>query len=415
MSGRFCRQSCWLALFLVMLLPLAGAADNWPGWRGPTGDGVSAEKGLPVHWSATENVRWKVPLTGAGVSAPVLWGECVFLTSSDGRLSDRLHLSCYHRDTGKLLWQIHFFGSAVPEGQFAPGGMAVPTPATDGKRVWALFGTGDLVCVDFDGKPVWVRSLAQEYGPFRNRWGMAASPVLVGGLLVVQVDQWGDSYLLGIDAATGANRWKTKRETGVGWSSPLAVTVGGKTQLVATGNYTVKGYDARTGSELWTVRGLQMQCIPSPVARGGVLFALSGRENYTFAIRLDGKTGDLTKGNVLWRARARSTFVPSPVCWGDFYYFVEDNGWGHCLDIKTGKTLWRERMGDRHQASLVAGDGKVYFTGEGGVITVVKAGREFDVLAKNDLGEPVVASPAVSGGRLFVRGAKHLFCIAGKQ
>src|SRR5205814_9913820 len=188
--------------------------------------------------------RWKVPLRGAGVSAPVVWGDRVFLTSSDGRLNDRLHLLCYHRADGRLLWEARFFGSSAPEGQFPPGGMAVPTPATDGRRVFALFGTGDLVCVDVEGRPLWLRSLAQEYGPFRNRWGMASSPLLADGLLVVQVDHWGASYLLGVDAATGANRWKTRRDTGVGWSSPLAVRVGGKTQVVAVGNYTVKGYDA---------------------------------------------------------------------------------------------------------------------------------------------------------------------------
>src|SRR5947208_1809237 len=195
-----------LALLTVLLLPAVVPAENWPGWRGPDHNGISTEKGLPEKWSATENVRWKAPLPGAGVSAPIVWGNHVFVTASDGRQNDRLHLLCFDRDTGKQLWHARFFGSAVSEGQFAPGGMAVPTPATDGKHVFALFGTGDLVCVDFDGRPVWVRSLAQEYGPFRNRWGMAGSPVLVGDLLVVQVDHSGPCYLLGVDAATGANR-----------------------------------------------------------------------------------------------------------------------------------------------------------------------------------------------------------------
>jgi outer membrane protein assembly factor BamB len=400
-----------LSVLGCLCLAMAARADHWPAWRGPAGDGTSAEKGLPVRWSATENVRWKVELHGAGVSAPIVWGDHLFLTSSEGRRSDRLSLACYHCNDGRLLWRASFFGSTVPEGQFPPGGMAVPTPATYGRRVYALFGTGDLVCVDFDGKPVWLRSLAQEYGPFRNRWGMAASPVLVGDLLVVQVDHWGKSYLLGIEAATGRNRWKTGRDVSVNWTSPLAVQVAGKTQIVAVGTETVKGYDAATGAELWTVRGVQTQCIPSPVARDGLLYAISGRNHYTLAIRLDGRTGDLTKTHVQWKARGGAAYVPSPVCLGRHYYYVEDNGWGNCLDAVTGKRVWRERMGSKHQASLVAGDGKVYFTGETGVITVVKAGEKFEVLAKNDLEEDIVASPAVSGGRLFIRGSKHLFCI----
>lgn len=398
-------------LLLVLAVVTPARAAQWPMWRGPTGDGVSPEKDLPARWGEKENVRWKVPLEGAGVSAPVVWGDRVFLTSSAGRLNDRLHLECYHRADGRLLWRARFFGSSPPEGYFPPGGMAVPTPATDGRRVFALFGTGDLVCVDLEGRPVWVRSLAQEYGPFRNRWGMAASPILAGGLLLVQVDHWGGSYLLGVDAATGANRWKTARDASVNWTSPLVVTVKGRPQVVAVGTHTVKGYDAETGPELWTVRGMQTQCIPSPVASGGRLFAVSGRDHFTVAVRLDGATGDLTRSNVLWRVRSGAAYVPSPVCVGDLYFYVEDNGWGNCLDAQTGRRAWRERMGGKHQASLVAGDGKIYFTGEGGEITVVRAGTAFEVLAKNDLGEPVVASPAIAGGRLFVRGAKHLFCI----
>src|SRR5262245_21941580 len=209
-----------MVFILLLACAPAAPAGNWPGFRGPEGNGLSREKGLPVRWSKTDNVRWKVALQGAGVSTPVVWGDRVFLTASDGRLNDRLHVVCYRRGDGRELWHARFFGSALPEGQFPPGGMAVPTPATDGRRLYALFGTGDLVCLDLEGRPVWVRSLAAEYGPFRNRWGMAASPLLVNDLLVIQVDHWGRSYLLGVDAGTGANRWKTDRDASVNWTSP---------------------------------------------------------------------------------------------------------------------------------------------------------------------------------------------------
>jgi outer membrane protein assembly factor BamB len=402
-------------LFFVALVAAPAVADNWPGWRGPTNDGVSTEKNLPARWSATENIRWKAPLLGTGVSAPVVWGDRAFVTCSDGRSNDRLHLICLDRADGKQCWHARFFGTALSDGQFAPGGMAVPTPATDGKHVWALFGTGDLVCADFDGNPLWVRSLAQEYGAFRNRWGMAASPVLVGDLLVVQVDHWGQSYLLGVDAATGANRWKTNRDASVNWASPLAVKVDGKTQIVASGTYAVKGYSAQTGEELWTVQGMQMQCIPSPVASGDHVYAVSGRDHFTLAIRLDGARGDLTKTHITWKAKSGAAYVPSPVVHGGYYYFVEDNGWGHCLRTDTGERVWRERLGgNKYSASPLLADGKIYFASEDGTVTVIKAGPTFEVLARNDLGEPIVASPAVSGGRIFLRGDKHLYCIGEK-
>src|SRR5262245_58556004 len=209
--------------FLSSAFVATATAADWPGWRGPTGTGVSAEQNLPARWSPTQNVRWKVPINGAGVSQPIVSNGRVFLTASDGRLHDRLHLYCLDSRNGRELWHVRLTGSALPEGYYPEGGMAVPTPAADGQHVYALFGTGDLACFDFDGKPVWVRSLAQEYGPFRNRWGMGASPILVGDLLVVQVDHWAPSYLLGVDAKSGATRWKTNRDAPVNWSSPVAV------------------------------------------------------------------------------------------------------------------------------------------------------------------------------------------------
>lgn len=403
-----------LTAFCLLLTANCLQAADWPGWRGPLGTGVSTESNLPSKWSATQNVRWKAPLQGAGVSAPVVSGERIFLTTSDSRGSDRLHVHCYRRSDGKELWSTTLFGSAQPEGQFPAGGMAVPTPATDGKHVYALFGTGDLACLDMDGKPVWMRSLAQEYGPFRNRWGMGASPILVGDLLVVLVDHWGESYLLGVDARTGANRWKTRRDASVNWSSPVAAAGNGKTQLIVSGTYQVKGYDAADGAELWHVEGMMMQCIPSPVAEAGVVYAVSGRKGNTLAIRLDGARGDAAK-NILWKQNRGTPFVPSAVVYGGHYYLVDDEGFGTCLDLATGAELWRQRLGGRYQASPVAGAGKVYFTNLDGVVSVLKAGAGFELLARNALGETIVASPAVSNGQLFLRGEKHLYCIEEKK
>lgn len=402
----------FISLTILAALPWPARAENWPGWRGPTGMGISSEKNLPVRWSAKDNVRWKVPVPGAGVSAPVVWGEHVFLTASDGRLNDRLHVYAFNRSDGKQLWHTKLFGTA-PTDLFAPGGMAVPTPITDGKRLYVLFGTGDLFSLDFDGKPVWVRSLAQEYGPFRNRWGMGTSPILVDNLLVVQVDHWSQSYLLGVDPATGENRWKTDRNASVNWSSPAAVKVNGQTELIVQGTYRAMGYDASTGSELWTVRGMGMQCIPSPAVDNGMLFSSSGES--TMAIKLDGKTGDLTKTNVAWTNPKATAFIGSPLVYQGYVYIGGDRGIGQCLDARNGKVVWKKRLGDHFHASPIAGDGKVYFTASEGIVRVVRAGREGEILSENNIGEAIVASPAISNGRIFIRGDKHLFCIEQYQ
>jgi outer membrane protein assembly factor BamB len=400
------------ALLLLLLLPLTAAADNWPGWRGPTADGVSAEKNLPVTWSATENVRWKVPVPGAGVSSPVVWGERVFLTASTGRRNDELHVLCYHRKDGKLLWHSKLFGSA-PTDLYPPGGMAVPTPVADGKHLYCLFGTGDLFCLDFDGRPVWVRSLAEEYGPFRNRWGMGTSPILVDGLLVVQVDHTSRSYLLGVDAATGANRWKVDREAGVNWTSPLAVRLKDHVEIVAIGTYRAHGYDAKNGGELWSVTGMHEQCIPSPVALGDRVFLSSGVG--TLAVKLDGTTGEVDKSNVVWRNKKIISYIASPVAYEGRLYIVDGKGFCTCLDGATGKQVWRDRMGDQNHSSPVIGDGKIYVPSKDGVVRVARAGPVFELLAVNDIGEQIVASLAVSDGDLFIRGEKHLFCIRGNN
>ena len=398
----------FLATTLVLLTAQSAHAENWPGWRGPGNRGVSSETDVPLTWSKDQNVRWKVAVPGAGVSQPVVWDDRIFLTASDGRLNDRLHVLCYHRKDGKLLWHTRLFGSA-PTDLFAPGGMAVPTPATDGKAVCVLFGTGELAALDFAGKPIWIRSLAEEYGPFRNRWGMGSSPILAKGTLYVQVDHWSQSYLLAVDPKTGANKWKADRPGAVNWSSPLVVDVKGRTEVITFGTFHVRSYDADTGSELWRVDGMHQQCIPSPVVMGDLLIACSG-EN-TMAIRLTGDTGDLSKSHVSWKSKKVSAFLPSPLLYEGLIYVPADREFVTCVDAKTGKQVWKERVGRDFYACPVAAAGRVYFTAREGVVKVVRTGREFEVLAENDMGEPIVASPAISSGQIFLRGEKNLFCI----
>ena len=397
-----------LAIIVAILVPATALAENWPGWRGPGNRGISAETDVPLTWSKTENVHWKVAVPGAGVSAPVVWDERIFLTASDGRLNDRLHVFCYERKDGKLLWHTRLFGAA-PTDLFPPGGMAVPTPATDGKAVYVLFGTGELAALDFAGKPLWIRALAEEYGPFRNRWGMGSSPIFAGGTLYVQVDHWSQSYLLAVDPKTGKNLWKADRPGAVNWSSPLIVDVKGRTEVITFGTFHVRSYDAETGSELWRVEGMHQQCIPSPVVTGDLLIACSG--DNTMAIRLDGQTGDLTKSNVVWKNKKVAAFMPSPLLYEGLIYVPADREFVTCVDAKAGMQVWKERVGQNFYASPVAAAGRIYFATKEGSVKVLRSGREFEMLAENEMGEPIVASPAISGGQIFLRGEKHLFCI----
>lgn len=396
-------------LVLILVLVPTVRADNWPGWRGPTGQGLSIEKNLPVKWSATENLRWKVPLPGAGASSPVVWEDRIFVTASDGRLNDRLHVLCFARADGKLLWHIKLFGTA-PTDLYPPGGMAVPTPATDGKCLFVLFGTGDLAALDLEGQPVWIRSLAQDYGPFRNRWGMASSPVLANDVLLVQVDHWSQSYLLAVETGSGKTRWKADRAAHVNWASPLVVRVKERTEVICLGTEKVTAHDLRNGDLLWWVEGLHYQCIPCPVVDGSTLVATSGVSS--LGIRLDGTaTGDLTRSHVLWTNKKGNAFVPSPLLYEGRLYVPGDKGVVTCLDVKTGEQVWRERLGSQYHASPVAGDGKVYLTSVEGVVHVLASGPEFRLLAANDLGETIVASPAISRRQIFLRGQKHLYCV----
>jgi outer membrane protein assembly factor BamB len=254
-----------------------------------------------------------------------------------------------------------------------------------------------------------VRSLAQEYGPFRNRWGMGSSPILVGGLLVVQVDHWSQSYLLAVDPKTGANRWKADRPSAVNWTSPLVVQIKGRTEIVTIGTFHVRSYDPADGKELWRVEGTHQQCIPSPVVLDDLVIACSG-EN-TMAIRLDGARGDLSSSNVVWKNKKANAFLPSPLLYGNRLFVPADRGFVTCLDARTGKQVWKERVGEHFYASPVGGAGHVYFAMKEGAVKVVRADSEFEIVADNDMGESLVASPAISNGQIFLRGEKHLFCI----
>jgi outer membrane protein assembly factor BamB len=429
----FIPSSTWrdgLACCLLFAAATAAHAENWPGWRGPARSGLTTETGVPTTWSPTEAVLWKTPLPGTGLSNPIVWGDRVFVTAAEGREQGELHVFCFDRDTGKARWHKRLWGTAPTVFYYPKSGLAGPTPITDGKRLWAFFGTGDLFCFDLDGGLVWQRSLADEYGPFENRFAATSSPLLFrapearrtesrdtgfSNTVILQCDHYGASYVLAVDADTGANRWKSDRpEAWLSWSSPQLVAVGDRSELLISGSEKLDGYDPIDGRRLWTVRGLQRECVPTPIAGAGIVFVESGPNGDHFAVK-PGGSGDVTDTHVVWRNNRGTSFVPSPIVYGPRYYLADDRGILSCLSTTDGELLWRKRLSGKFTASPVATDGKLFFTNEEGTTFVLNAeSTEYEELSQNELGEDVYASPAVSQGRLFFRTTKHLICLGTK-
>jgi outer membrane protein assembly factor BamB len=402
-------------LFLAACVFTSSArAENWPGWRGPARTGVTGDSGVPTTWSATENVLWKVPVPGIGTANPVVWDDRVFLTASDGRDQGELHVICLDRDTGRERWHRRLWGTA-PTLFYGKSGMASPSPVTDGEHLWAAFGSGDLFCFDLDGGLVWQRALSDEYGVFENRFGASSSPLLFEDTLIHQCDHYGASYVIALDKRTGANRWKSDRpEAWHSWSSPQLVPIGDRFELVLCGSEKLDGYDPRTGKRLWTVHGLARECVPTPVVSNGFLISVSGPNGAHFAVK-PGGAGDVTDSHVAWRSDRGTSFVPSGIATGGRYYVADDKGIATCFDAATGTLLWRKRLGGRFTASPVAAVGRLFFTDESGSTLVLDATQpDYQELARNECGEDVYASPAISQGRFFVRSAKSLICIGTK-
>jgi outer membrane protein assembly factor BamB len=411
----------------VSLLAVAGAslsaAADWPQWRGPELRGTSPEKNLPLKWSVTENVAWKVALPAGGGATPIVSGDRVFLNVAEG---DTVSLWCLDRKTGAVAWKKPLGGASGHAHK--KHNMATPSPVTDGKRVFAMSGQGALKGFDVEGKELWARDLQKEYGPFGTNWGYGSSPLLHEGVLYVPVLHGmktdDPSYLLGVDAATGQNRFRVERPTKAHSESPDAYTTptvarsGQKVEIVVSGADVVTGHDPATGKELWRVDGLNPESNPyyrivaSPVAAGDVVVAPT-RVKPMLALKAFG-SGDVTKSAVLWSFDTGPD-VPTPATDGTLLYVVRDNGVLFCLDLKTGKPVYgpeRLRSGTYSSSPLLA-DGKLYLTNEDAVTSVVKAGPAFEVLGENVLEGFTVSSPAAASGQIFIRTGSHLYAIGG--
>lgn len=385
------------------------AATEWPMWRGPHGDGQSTETNVPTKWGATENVAWKVPIPGWGHSSPVVWGDRVFVTSYIEEGTRRV-LLCLDRADGKVLWERTVL-AAPPEGKHKLNSFASATPATDGTRVWVSFFERpriQLVCFDFDGKELW----RQSPGTFTSVHGFCSSPTLHKDLLILNCDQDAPAYIVAYEKQTGKERWRIDRPNNTrSYCTPLFAELAGKTQMVLSGSKCVASYDPDTGQQNWIVDGPTDQMVASLVQAQGVLFVTGGFPQHHMLGIDPGGTGNVTRTNIRWRDTKGVSYVPSPIAHEQWFYVVSDGGVLTCLEAKTGKRLYSQRLGSHHSASAVSAGGKLYFTSDAGETFVVKAGPTYDLVSKNELDEECYASPAISRGEIFVRTLKHLYCI----
>jgi outer membrane protein assembly factor BamB len=410
-----------LIVLLLVAAPAASPADNWPSWRGPTATGSSGERGLPVRWSETENVAWKLAMPARSGSTPIVWDRHVFLSVGDG---DDLWLWAVDRDQGAVLWKKPVGGENV---MTRKQNMSSPSPVTDGERVWVLTGTGVVKAFDFAGAELWTRDLQADHGKFGLNWGYASSPLLLDDLLVVQVlhgmktDE--PSYVVGLDAKTGATRWRVERPTDAKAESPDAYTTPARldtpsgVQIVVSGGNYVTGHDPATGKELWRGGGLNPSDAPmyrvvaSPVVSGDLIYVAS--RVTPFLVYRAGGSGDVTGSHVAWSIE-RGPDVPTPATDGEYLYVLRDQGTMSCYRAQTGEPVWVDQRvaAGTYSASPVIADGKVYVTNEEGVTTVVRGGPKFEVLAENKLDGYTLSSIAVSAGRLFLRTETFLYSLA---
>lgn len=417
-------------------------ASNWPQWRGPAGQGISNEKNLPETWAPDKNIKWKTPIAGKGHSSPIVWGKRIFLTTAldgekipgrkpgvthklpDGNefvhpdaigadLKHTFKVISLDRTTGKILWERVAYEGPVHDSAHKKASFASSTPATDGKYVFAFFGSEGLYAYDFEGKLIWKQDLGK-IGTASVGYGV--SPILYQNLVLMQCDDsGGNSFIAAYDKKTGKEVWRVARKVDLTWVTPVLVQAANRVELVTAAAEAIIAYDPLTGKELWRHKGLGSNAVPTPVVHNDIVVITSGYpQKIALAIKAGG-SGDITGSpQLVWQYDKGTAYVPSPILYGDYVYLMTGNGTITCLEAKTGKVQYlggRVPKSTTFMASPVAFDGKILLTSEDGETFVLKAGPKHEVIATNSVGEPVYASPAIADGKIFIRGQSHLYAI----
>ncbi|HVA46910.1 MAG TPA: PQQ-binding-like beta-propeller repeat protein [Pirellulales bacterium] len=424
---------CGVLALMAWVAPCA-QAQNWPQWRGPRGDSTSEEHDLPLVWSERHGIAWKIELPGWGDSTPAVWGDALFVTAQD---DDRLLVSKLDRVDGHTVWSREVARAETPRSSPKRSTQkfhdlqnnASPSPVTDGEVVVVHFGNGELAAYDFEGRQLWRHNLQDEYGAYSIWWGHANSPVLVGDLVISAcmqdpLDDLGgrdaDSYLVAHDKQSGEVKWKSRRKTGAhaeegdSYTTPLVCQTPQGPQLVVMGANELDGYDPASGERLWYLPAIVGgRTITGPTAGLGMVFATQGMRKDLLAVKLGG-SGKLSYRDVAWKETDATPDTCCPVLRRDLLFTVSDNGVAKCYDAYSGHQKWKKRLPGDYKASPVAAEGRIYFLNMHGVATVVAASNRYEKLAENPLDDETTASPALAGGRIYLRGKKHLYSIEKK-
>lgn len=406
-------KKIYFILFFI-LITFSSFSQNWPCFRGPNGDGTSPETNLPVKWDSVTNVLWKVPVPGTGYSSPIVWQDKIFFTTALPETQEKV-LLCFNAKNGNLLWQKTVVKGKF-EGKHNNNSYASGTPATDGNSVFVSFLDGQDIVVaayDFTGKQIWVK----RPGTFSSPHGYSCSPVIYKDKVIINGDSQGDSFVAALSGKDGQILWKVPHERpSHSFSTPIIRNIAGKTQMIFCGNREIASYNPDNGTKYWYVSGPSEDFCSSPVynQKSGMVFVSSAWPvRDLVAIKADG-SGDVTKSHVAWQTRKGAYYVPSPVITDDYLFTTMTTGEVHCLELTTGKTVWIKDMGAQYSSPVLAG-GLVYMPNDEGVITVIKPGPEFSPVAKNIMGEKMFASPAISNGKIYIRGFRNLWCIGRKE
>ncbi len=421
---------------------------NWPSFRGPDARGVADGQHLPETWDGERgiNIRWKTPVPGLAHSSPIVWGDTLFVTSAissradasfrpglygDGTASEdrsphRRVIYALDKRTGKILWESTAVEGVPTDKRHIKSTYASSTPVTDGRYVVAFFGSQGLYGFDMSGTLVWRKDLGRldvgAYDAPDFEWGPASSPIIFEDLVIVQCDTQNDSFILAADIRTGDTVWRTPRDELPSWGTPSVYRGDSGLELVTNASKFIRGYDPRTGRELWKLGGSSDITAPTPVFSDNLIIVASGRqpEAPIFAIR-PGASGDITlrgrrRANdfVAWSRLRRGPYMPTPLIYRGYLYILNNSGILDCYDLETGEEIYRRRIphaGFGFSASPVAADGKMYLSGEDGDMLVIRAGPRPEVIATNPMGEPLMATPALSQGTMYVRGARHVFAV----